>query len=197
MEAPDRVGGQKKAVIIMMLACIISGVIGLTSTYWTSDIDDPSGGPDRHSSLSAMYFEDPPVGTPEKYKFSEEAEFFCDPVIIEESPWVEEGCSGASSMRDAGRLATALLVIGILSGILFILVAHLSIDGDWNDISTANMDYRFGVTAAGSTTLAALLWRVISNEYLLEWSVNVGWSFYVTLFGGVVGIASQAQRINR
>jgi hypothetical protein len=182
MKEVTELTNQKKIIIMMMCLCVISGVFGLLSNHWVSS-DDPENL--SHSSLTTTYHEN------EKYPYSEQIASFCaEGSELSEYEWWEDSCNRLSSMRDAGTLGSVLLLLGTATGAWFLVVAYRSIGGERRNISSAFLDSRFCLAAGGSTTLAAVIWRIMANGAISDWEWTVGAGFYITLVGGLLGIGS-------
>ena len=196
MEEVTELTNQKKIIIMMMCLCVISGVFGLLSNHWVSS-DDPAN--PSHSSLTTTYHEFVDFGewSEEAYQttYSEDFASFCAEggartSQLSEYEWWEYECNRVSSMRDAGTLGSVLLLLGTATGAWFLVVAYRSIGGERRNISSAFLDSRFCLAAGGSTTLAAVIWRIMANGAISDWEWTVGAGFYITLVGGLLGIGS-------
>ena len=159
--------------------------------------DDPAN--PSHSSLTTTYHEFVDFGewSEEAYQttYSEDFASFCAEggartSQLSEYEWWEYECNRVSSMRDAGTLGSVLLLLGTATGAWFLVVAYRSIGGERRNISSAFLDSRFCLAAGGSTTLAAVIWRIMANGAISDWEWTVGAGFYITLVGGLLGIGS-------
>ena len=171
---------QKKLAIIMMLACVLSGVIGLTTKHWIANEEAA-----LHASLTTTYWpeEDPPW---DEETYSEGVDNFCsDP-----NDWADDLCDDLTALRNSGIVAIVILLVGTITGLLFMLVVYRSSNGVWDGITAAHLDYRFALGPAVSNTLAPVLWWGLSHEARGNLGDSLGWSFYLTLIGGLIGIAS-------
>ena len=188
MEEVTELTNQKKIIIMMMCLCVISGLFGLLSNHWLI-----SGNPDNpyHSSLTTTYWDeaDPELGQVHEATFSEDADIYCGS-DFEGSEWAAELCDNLSSLRDSGTLGSVLLLLGTATGLWFLVVAYRSIGGDRRNLSSAFLDPRFCLAAGGSTTLAAVIWRIMANDAISDFEDKVGAGFYITLVGGLLGIGS-------
>lgn len=191
MEEVTELTNQKKIIIMMMCLCVISGLFGLLSNHWMI-----SGNPaDRynpyHTSLTTIYWDeaDPELGEVHEETFSAEAELFCSS-DFDGQEWAADLCENLSSMRDSGRIATVLLLLGTVTGTWFLVVAYRSMNGDRRNPSSVLLDPRFCLAAGGSTTLAPVVWRIMANDTLSAFEDSVGAGFYIALLGGFLGIGS-------
>jgi len=194
MEGVDEPSNQKKNIILMMCLCVALGLVGQFSQHWLVDDVNQS-----HSSLSTTYWENSWVDEngqmTNEGKFSEDADVWCDnAALIDEDEfdreWMVELCDNLSSLRDSGRLGSVLLLLGTATGLWFLVVAYRSIGGDRRNLSSAFLDPRFCLAAGGSTTLAAVIWRIMANDAISDFEAKVGTGFYITLVGGLLGIGS-------
>jgi hypothetical protein len=194
MEGVDESSNQKKNIILMMCLCVALGLVGQFSQHWLVDDSFQS-----HSSLSTTYSENSWVDEngqmTNEGKFSEDADVWCDnAALIDEDEfdreWMVELCDNLSSLRDSGRLGSVLLLLGTATGLWFLVVAYRSIGGDRRNLSSAFLDPRFCLAAGGSTTLAAVIWRIMANDAISDFEDKVGTGFYITLVGGLLGIGS-------
>ena len=152
-----------------------------------------SGNPDNpyHESLTTTYWDeaDPELGQVHEETFSEGAELFCSS-DFDGQEWAADLCENLSSMRDSGRIATVLLLLGTVTGTWFLVVAYRSMNGDRRNLSSALLDPRFCLAAGGSTTLAPVVWRIMANDALSYFEDSVGAGFYIALLGGFLGVGS-------
>ncbi len=188
MEEVAELTNQKKIIIMMMCLCVTSGLFGLLSNHWVI-----SGNPDNpyHSSLTTTYWDeaDPELGQVHEATFSEDADIYCGS-DFEGEEWAAELCDNLSSLRDSGTLGSVLLLLGTATGAWFLVVAYRSIGGERRNLSSAFLDSRFCLAAGGSTTLAAVIWRIMANGTISDFEDKVGAGFYITLVGGLLGIGS-------
>ena len=196
MEGVDEPPNQKKNIILMMCLCVALGLVGQFSQHWLvgDDVEYPS-----HSSLSTTYWEnsgeDQNGQMTNEEKYSESADYSCEFFELssefgyDDDYWAEY-CDNYSSLRDSGRLGSVLLWLGTATGAWFLVVAYRSIGGDRRNLSSAFLDPRFCLAAGGSTTLAAVIWRIMSNDAINFFETKVGTGFYITLVGGLLGIGS-------
>ena len=196
MEGVDEPPNQKKNIILMMCLCVALGLVGQFSQHWLvgDDVEYPS-----HSSLSTTYWEnsgeDQNGQMTNEEKYSESADYSCEFFELssefgyDDDYWAEY-CDNYSSLRDSGELGSVLLWLGTATGAWFLVVAYRSIGGDRRNLSSAFLDPRFCLAAGGSTTLAAVIWRIMSNDAINFFETKVGTGFYITLVGGLLGIGS-------
>ena len=188
MEEVTELTNQKKIIIMMMCLCVISGLFGLLSNHWVI-----SGNPDNpyHESLTTTYWDeaDPELGQVHEETFSEGAELFCSS-DFDGQEWAADLCENLSSMRDSGRIATVLLLLGTVTGTWFLVVDYRSMNGDRRNLSSVLLDPRFCLAAGGSTTLAPVVWRIMANDALSYFEDSVGAGFYIALLGGFLGVGS-------
>ena len=116
-----------------------------------------------HTSLTTIYWDeaDPELGEVHEETFSAEAELFCCS-DFDGQVWAADLCENLSSMRDSGRIATVLLLLGTVTGTWFLVVAYRSMNGDRRNLSSVLLDPRFCLAAGGSTTLAPVVWRIMA-----------------------------------
>ena len=174
---------QKKFAIIMMLACVASGAIGITTKHWFTN--DDFG---MHASLTTTYWTEADEWQPTEQKLSEDVEVICS---SDYQSWEGDTlCDDLTALRDAGIAAIAILLLGIITGLLSIVMVYRSSNGVWGGIPEAPLDYRFGLGPAVFNTLAPVVWWGLSDEALSNLGNDLSWSFYLTLLGGLTGIAS-------
>lgn len=176
---------QKKLAIVMMLACIVSGAIGLITKHWIVNEEM-----ELHASLTTTYWTDPDysVGMVDEEAYSEGIEIWCS--MDENMDWADDLCDDLTALRNSGIAAIAILIAGIITGLLFIVVVYRSSNGVWDGVTAAPLDYRFGLGPAVSITLAPVVWWGLSQEARSNFGDDLSWSFYLTLLGGLTGVAS-------
>ena len=186
MEGVDEPSNQKKNIILMMCLCVVLGLVGQFSQHWLINGENA-----YHSSLRTTYWDeaDPELGQVHEATFSEDADIYCGS-DFEGEEWAAELCDNLSSLRDSGRLGSVLLLLGTATGLWFLVVAYRSIGGERRNLSSAFLDSRFCLAAGGSTTLAAVIWRIMANGTISHFEDKVGAGFYITLVGGLLGIGS-------
>ncbi len=175
------VSNQKKIAIVMMLACMVSGAIGLTTKHWIVNEDV-----ELHASLTTTYWTDPD----DSMAYSEGMEIWCSEDDMDWADDQSDFCDDLTALRNSGIAAIAILLAGIITGLLFILVVYRSSNGVWDGVTAAPLDYRFGLGPAVSNTLAPVVWWGLSQEARSNLGDDLSWSFYLTLLGGLTGIAS-------
>ncbi len=167
----------------MMCLCVVLGLVGQFSQHWLINGENA-----YHSSLRTTYWEDY-EGEIDSSTISEDADIYCGS-DFEGEEWAAELCDNLSSLRDSGTLGSVLLLLGTATGAWFLVVAYRSIGGERRNLSSAFLDSRFCLAAGGSTTLAAVIWRIMANGTISDFEDKVGAGFYITLVGGLLGIGS-------
>ena len=124
---------QKKLAIVMMLACIVSGAIGLITKHWIVNEEM-----ELHASLTTTYWTDPDysVGMVDEEAYSEGIEIWCS--MDENMDWADDLCDDLTALRNSGIAAIAILIVGIITGLLFIVVVYRSSNGVWDGVTAVS-----------------------------------------------------------